>query len=174
MSNISLFEGAHACDASNLQGKLVDLSSKQKRGLRTDLEDFENVKAEILTQFPLKGAAAGIPQDVFDSFVNSNAIVAQIDAKIAEAKKLVEVLTDTRAYYVSARQNDISMVADALESRARRKKDVSILAPFPKTLKYAAQVGVKAAKTRKDNLKAKAATTKDTTDTNPTEGEKTG
>lgn len=154
MSNISQFQGAHAVDASNLQGKLIDLTAKQRRGLRTDRPNFDKAKQEITTQFPLKGAASGIPQDVFDEFVDSNNIVEQIDAKLAQAQKLLEVLTETRAFHVNARQNSISMIADAVQSRARRKKDPSQLAPFPETLKYVAQSGVKAAKSRKKNLEA--------------------
>lgn len=154
MSTVSSFEGVHSVDASSLQGKLLDLTTKQRRGLRTDQPHFEKAKGEILTQFPLKGVASGIPQDVFDGFVESNTLVDQIDAKLAEAKKLVEVLTETRAYHVHLRQNQISMIADSLKSRANRTKDPSVLAPFPETLKYAAQVGVKAAKSRKKKLEA--------------------
>lgn len=153
-SNVSLFEGAHSIDASNLQGRLIDLTAQQRKGLRPDKANFEKAKQELTTQFPLKGSAAGIPQDVFDEFVASNAVVELIDEKLADAKKLVEVLSETRAYHVNIRQNSVSLIADAIQSRARRKKDPSLLAPFPETLKYVGQSGVKAAKTRKKNKEA--------------------
>jgi len=68
----------------------------------------------------------------------------------------VEVLRESRAFYIDARQNDISLMVDAMRSRAQRRKDTSPLVPFEQVIKYAGQIGEKAAQTRKKNEQAKA------------------
>jgi len=72
-------------------------------------------------------------------------------------EKLAEVLRESRAYYVNARQNDISMIVDGLRSRAQRRKNSSLLSQFEKTIRYAAQVARKAVRTRRRNEAEQAA-----------------
>lgn len=63
--------------------------------------------------------------------------------------KQAEVLRESRAFYVDARQNDIGIMVDSLTSRAHRRKDTALLQPFEKTLAYYRQVAEKGLKTRK-------------------------
>lgn len=101
-------------------------------------------------------ATAGIPQDIYDHFVMCNQTIDLIDERLAIAAKQVEVLRESRAFYIDARQNDISLMVDAMRSRAQRRKDTSLLVPFEPVIKYAGQIGEKAAQTRKKNEQAKA------------------
>ena len=105
---------------------------------------------------PSHGAAAGIPQDVYDHFVMCNDTVAKIDERIAIAIKQAEVLRESRAFYVDGRQNDIGLMVDAMRSRAQRRKDPSLLVPFEQVTTYYGQTGDKAFHTRKKNEQAKA------------------
>ncbi len=145
------FKGPYTLDLSQLLDRLKDLDPDEKRGLRVELKGFPEVVAELAHAMPLHGAAAGIPQDVYDHFLGSNDTIAIIDEKLAIAEKQVEVLKESRAYHVDARENDLSIMVDSMRSRAQRRKDESILTPFEKTLKYRAQIGVKAARTRQKN-----------------------
>ncbi len=145
------FKGPYTLDLSQLQDRLKDLDPDEKRGLRVELERLPEVVAELAHAMPLHGAAAGIPQDVYNHFLYSNETVEIIDEKLSIAEKQVEVLKESRAYYVDARENDLSIMVDSMRSRAQRRKDESILTPFEKTLTYRAQIGVKAARTRRKN-----------------------
>lgn len=146
-----VYDGEHSLDLASLKGKLIDLEPGGKRGLRPDLDNFALVAMELQQSYPTAGKAAGIPEDVYDHFVMCNSIVEEIDKKLALARKQVEVLEESRAFYVDGRQNDIGLMVDSIRSRAQRRKEPSILAPFEKTIDYNGQIGDKAAKTRKQN-----------------------
>jgi len=150
------YKAAHQLSLIPLQGRLKDLEPGERRGMRTDQEGFEQMASELAQQVPVHGAAAGIPQDVYDHFLMCNDTVTLIDVELPVARKIVEVLEESRAYYVNARQNDVGLMVDAMRSRAQRRKDESILAPFQLTIQYNGQIGVKAVKTRKKNAEAKA------------------
>jgi len=148
--------GSHTLDLSALQGKLVDYEDGGLQGLRPDMPGFQRMALSLAEAMPLHGAAAGIPQDVYNHFFMCNETIESIDEGLAIAQKQVEVLTESRAYYVDARQNDVGLMADALRSRAQRRKDASVLIPFEPLLKYNGQIGEKALRTRKKNEQAKA------------------
>ena len=151
-----IYKGPHNLDLTPAQGKLLDAEQGGAQGYRTDRDGYEDVEAEILQAYPTAGTAAGIPQDVFEHFVATNETVDFIDDKLVVARKQVEVLEESRAFYVDARQNDVALMCDSMRSKAQRRKDPSILTPFEKTLAYQSATGVKAAKTRKLNaIKAK-------------------
>ena len=151
MSICSTYTGPHMLDCSILQGRLVDIEAGGMRGLRTDMDGFTFVVLELAQGVPVAGAAAGVPQDVYDHFVMCNETVVSIDERLAIARKQVEVLEESRAFYIDARQNDISMMVDSMRSRAQRRKDRTVLLPFERTLDYARQLADKAVKTRRQN-----------------------
>jgi hypothetical protein len=155
-----IYQGPHELNFNSLKGKLRDLEQGGRMGLRSDLPGFIGVRLELAQSYPTAGADAGIPQDVYDHFVMCNETIDTIDENLVIARKQVEVLEESRAFYVDARQNDIGLMVDSMKSRAQRRKDPSILAPFEKTITYNGQTGFKAAKTRRQNAakaKAKAA-----------------
>ncbi|AKT36028.1 hypothetical protein [Chondromyces crocatus] len=155
MSNqFRIYDGTHSIDLSLLQGKLVDMADC--RGLRPDQDGLHEVKVELEKALPISGASAGVPSDAHAHFVMCNETVDQIDQHLVVAKKLVEVLEESRAFYVDARNNDISLIADSLRSRAHRRKDPSILLPFERTLRYPSQAAEKAVRTRRKNAEEAA------------------
>ncbi len=64
------------------------------------------------------------------------------------------MLEASLAYYVDARNNDISLMVDAMRSRAQRRKNPSLLLSFKQTLHYARQIAEKALRTRRKNAEA--------------------
>jgi len=152
----SLYTGSHELSLAMLAGRLVDLGQGSLRGLRVDLEGFETVIQELKQSVPHYGKDAGVPQDVYEHFVECNDTIAQIDKVLPLAKKLVEVLIETRALLVDARQNDISLIVDVVRGRARRLGKPEILAAFEKTIRYSGQLAIKAMKTRRRNAHAEA------------------
>ena len=156
MATYDIYPGPFMVDCTILQGNLVDIVNGGMRGLRTDWPGFTFVTLELANAVPLVGVTAGVPQDVYDHFVMCNQTVDAVDERLAVARKLVEVLEESRAFYIDARQNDISLMVDAMRSRAQRRKDTSLLVPFEQVIKYAGQIGEKAAQTRKKNEQAKA------------------
>jgi hypothetical protein len=150
------YVGPHTFDMATLQGKLVDLEEGGMQGLRTEQAGFQPMNLSLAEAMPAHGAAAGIPQDVYDHYVECNTTIAAIDERLVLAEKQVEILRESRAYHVDARQNDISLMVDAMRSRAQRRKDPSLLIPFEPVIKYNGQAAEKAALTRKKNEQAKA------------------
>lgn len=146
-----IYKGPHALDLNPLEGKLLDLEQRGRMGFRSDLPGFIEVRFELTQSYPAAGEGAGIPQDVYHHFVMCNETIDTIDENLVIARKQVEVLEESRAFYVDARQNDIGLMVDSMKSRAQRRKDPSILTPFEKTIRYNGQTGFKAAKTRKQN-----------------------
>jgi hypothetical protein len=151
-----IYTGPHSLDLVPLQGRLYDLENGGLQGYRKDQPGFQFMAASLAEAMPQYGAAAGIPQEVYDHFVMCNESVTLIDERIAIAEKQVEVLRESRAFYVDARQNDVGLMVDAMRSRAQRRKDPSLLVPFEDVIKYNGQVGVKAFQTRKKNEQLKA------------------
>src|SRR5690348_11721815 len=91
--------GPHVLDLAPLQGKLVDIEAGGMSGLRTEQQGFAPMAQCLADAMPSHGAAAGIPQDVYDHFVMCNQTVELIDERIAVAEKQVEVLRESRAFY---------------------------------------------------------------------------
>jgi hypothetical protein len=152
------YKGSHTLDLTDLEGQLVDISEGDRRGMRTELEDFGDALSELTGSNEANRAAAGFHPNVFEHFTMCGERLARIDVKLAMARKQLEVLIESRAYYVDARQNDISLLVDAMRSHAQRRRDRTILIPFEKTLRYASQIGDKGAKTKRRLAEEAAAT----------------
>ena len=150
------YEGTHLLDLTELEGDLVDLKGGSRQGMRTQLEGFKDARLELEQSMEVSREAAGIPPDVFAHFLKCGDRLTRIDEKLAVAMKQVEVLTESRAYYVHGQQTDLALMVDAMRSRAQRKQDRSCLTPFEKTLGYHGQVGKKGALTKR-RLAAEAA-----------------
>ncbi|EYF07324.1 hypothetical protein [Chondromyces apiculatus] len=162
-----IYDGSHSLTLTALQGRLMDLDGC--RGLRTDQDGFVHVVVELEHALPVSGANAGVPPDVAEHFTRCNEMVTQIDQHLTVALKMVEVLRESRAFYVDARNNDVSLIVDAIRSRAQRWKDPSLLLPFGRTLAYARQNADKSARTRRRNAEAAEAAEADVNEaTKPT------
>jgi hypothetical protein len=146
--------GALSIDCSFLASFAVDLPPGARRGLRVAQEGFGDVVNEIAANQAKHGEEAGITKADLDTFTTANERIAQIDAFLPAARKLVELLEETRAALDDQRQRQISAIADAVEGRAKAHKSGHLLAKYEKTRAYRSAVGIKAAKTRRRNATA--------------------
>lgn len=149
--------GALAIDCSPLAPFLVDLPRGGMRGLRVEHEGFAAAVAEVVAHQATVGVKAGIPQADVDLILLTNDHIAQIDAFLPAAKKLVEILEETRAKLDDQRQRQVHAIAGMVEGRVRATGDTELLAKYEKARAYRSAIAVKAAKTRKKNALAAAA-----------------
>lgn len=126
-----------------------------KRVLRSEQEGINDVIEELKQSVPALGSKGAISPDVYAHFVACTGNLDKIRAARVIVDKLAEILDESEAYYEHEREGDISMIADAVRSAARRKDD-SIRASFERTLKYNSQAAEKALKTRRKNAEAAA------------------
>jgi hypothetical protein len=148
------YDASHEISFAALLGRLVILSTCS--GLRTDQPGLFGATTELADATQAARDAAGIPQGVYDHFLLSNQTVTTIDQYIETVARMAEVLRQSRAWHVDARNNDISLMVDAMRSLALRRRDDSAMVQFQKTLAYHSQIGEKAAQTRKKNAEAAA------------------
>jgi len=147
------YGGPLAVDVTPLDGILFDLEPGGMQRLRREKDGIDGVIAELADSIPKFGALAGVSPDIYASFVSENDNLAKIREARAKVAKLAEVLAESEVLHEHNRENNISIIADAVKSTAHRK-DNSILAPFEKTLAYNSQTADKAAKTRRKNQAA--------------------
>jgi hypothetical protein len=149
--------GALTLDCSSLASFLVDLRHGSLRGMLVERPGFAEVIAEILANQSTVGPKAGVTQDDIDGIVLDNQRIADIDAVLPAARKLVEMLEETRAMLDDDRQRRVHAVGGMIEGRARTTESTALLAKYEKTRIYRSATGVKAAKTRKRNSMAESA-----------------
>jgi len=153
-----LFKGTTTVNLSALVGKLVDLQPGETRTMLTLRPGFDDVEAELKESIATTGAAAGIPSEVYNDFLECGDTIDAIDTALSVVAKLAEVLVESRAYYENKRQHLVGLMVDTVRSTARRRNDSALLAFFEKTIKYHGQAGHKAARTRRRNQEEAAAT----------------
>lgn len=146
--------GSLFVDARSLDGITIDLPPGAMQGMRTEQKGYEEVVAEILSNQCVLGERAGVTQSDIDRIVELDRRIAQIDQYLPAAKKLYEILTETRAVVDDERQRLVNAVAVSVESRAKASRDTGLLARYQKTRDYRSSPGVKAVKTRTKNAAA--------------------
>jgi hypothetical protein len=139
-----------------LEGALVDLPPGGKRGLRQEKDGFEAVLAELARALPVHGAAAGIPGDAYARLVEATGTLQKIREARALIDKLAAVLDGSEAKHEHDRENELSLIVDAIKSTAKRRNP-SIAAAFEKTLEYNSRIADKAAETRRRKAEMMAA-----------------
>jgi hypothetical protein len=151
------YTGPVKIDATAVAPLLVDLPPGAKRGLRTAGPDIASVLAELAVAVPTSGPAAGVSATLYAAMVTGSNDIAQLTTLQESAAKLAEVIGETLAILQDQREQQLSQIADAVESTAKRTKNAGVAAPFQKTLAYKGEAAEKAAKTRAANKAAKAA-----------------
>jgi hypothetical protein len=139
-------------DASHLRGIVVDLPPGGRIGLRKSQANFPEMIAELLSNHPLFGVAAGIRDEEPVAIQASLQQMADIDALLPAAEKLVELLQETRAVIDDRLQKQVFTIAETVERRAKMMGDNELRARYAKTLAYRSAIGNKAARTRQRNL----------------------
>jgi hypothetical protein len=84
--------------------------------------------------------------------------IAKIDALLPAARKLVELLEETRAVLDDRRQRQMSAIATAAEGRAKVLRKPELLAKYEKTRAYRSAGAMKGVRTRRRNESAGAET----------------
>lgn len=141
----------------DVKDELVDLPEGAMQGLRSEQGGIDDVAIELEQSIPAAGDAAGISPKVHQRFKARTATIEKLRKHEAELAKALEVVRETLAKAEHDRENDVSLIVDAVKSNAQRMGDQSLLAAFQKTIQYNAQIAVKAAKTRKRNAATKGA-----------------
>jgi hypothetical protein len=144
------YTGPQVIELAEIVLFLVDLPPGALRGLRREQPGIAGVVSELEAGVPVLGAKAGISSDVYASFKKSHELILKIRAARLFVDKVAEVLAESEGYYEDQRESDITLIATAVRTSARRR-DESIRAAFEKTLTYNAQAARKAAKTRRKN-----------------------
>lgn len=167
MPIVSIPVGSLVIDCSKQGSFLVDLPHRGMRGLLVERAGFTEVLGEILANQATVGPKAGVTQDDIDGILLDNAYIDDIDAILPAARKLVELLVESRAFYDDDRQRRVHAIANLIEGRARTTGVTELLAKYEKTRTYRSATGVKGAKTRKAKAKAKAQAQQTQTQTPP-------
>ncbi|MDI1449324.1 hypothetical protein [Polyangium sp. 6x1] len=149
----SLFTGKLLIDATAAKDILFDLAPGAGRMLKHAQEGLKDVLAELPSALPKHAATLGISVDIVTRIATSTANLELLEELLGDARKLVEVLEESIAYHEDQREAEFSQLAETIKRTAARK-DPSVEAAFEKLLKYVAQVGVKAAATRRKNEEA--------------------
>jgi hypothetical protein len=157
------YTGPAKVDATPVATLLIDLPPGAKKGLRTSGPGIDGVIAELAASVPTAGAAAGISTVLYQAFVTGTTNIEQLTAIWQVSSKLTEVVGETLAVLQDTREQQLSQLADAIQSTAKRTKNAGVTAPFQQTLAYKAQIAQKGVKTREAKKAAKAATPAATT-----------
>jgi hypothetical protein len=145
-------------DATPLAEFIVDLPPGGKLGLQTQQHGYGEAAAEIVSNQAAWGDQAGITAGDFEQLTLANDRIAKIDALLPAARKMVELLEETRAVLDDRRQRQISAIANAAEGRAKVLRKPELLAKYEKTRAYRSAGAMKAARTRRRNESAQAET----------------
>jgi hypothetical protein len=143
--------GPFTFDLSDVQAELVDLAPGAMRGARTEGEGMKGVVEELAEAMPAHGADLDVPGSAYQRVVDRTALLAKLRDHEAKLAKALEVVRETRAKTENDREDDISIIAKAVQGAAARKKDPSVAAPFEKTLAYNSRIADKSAETRRKN-----------------------
>jgi len=152
------YRGPVVVNLEAIEEELVDLPSGSKRGLRQEKDGFAEVLEELAAALPVHGAAAAISREAYARVVAETETLQKIRAARALIDKLAVVLDASEAKHEHDRENELSVIVDAIKSMAKRK-DPSIAAAFARTLKYSSQTADKAAETRRRNAQIRATET---------------
>lgn len=139
-------------DASDLASFVVDLPPGARLGMRSEQPGFDAVMAEILANQPTLGERAGITATNFAALQQGQTRISQIDSRLPAARKMVELLEETRAVEDDRMQRLVSAIAISVTSRSRAFNDDELVARYEKTCAYRSAVANKAARTRQRNL----------------------
>lgn len=133
---------------------LVDLPAGAMVGLQAEHEGLDETLQEIVTNQSTIGERAGVTNSDIQDLKTINGYIDKIDEELPRARKIVELLEESRAKHDHDRHRLIAAIASMVETRARLLQDDSLLARYEKTRTYRSARAIKGAKTRKRNAAA--------------------
>src|SRR5262245_37550529 len=136
--------GTLLIDATPFADFIVDLPPGARQGLRCEQDGYGEAVAEVVSNQPVWGDQAGITTGDFTQLTLANERIAKIDALLPAARKMVEVLEETRALLDDQRQRQMSAIATAVEGRAKVQRKPELLAKYEKTRAYRSAIAIKA------------------------------
>lgn len=148
--------GALAIDCTDMSAFLEDLPPGALAGMRSRREGYGDVVNEILSNQPTYGSALGVTEDDIRQLLLANERIEMIDARLPAARKLVEILEETRAKLDDQCQRQVNAVAASAELRAKAYDTPALLAKYEHTRTYRSSTAIKAAKTRRKNAELEA------------------
>jgi hypothetical protein len=143
--------GVLAIDCTALESFVEDLPPGALMGMRARQAGYTDVINEIASNQSTLGGKAGVTDEDLQALLLADERIALIDAQLPAARKLVEMLEETRSKLDDQCQRQISAIALSVQSRAKAYNDDELLARYEKTRTYRSATAVKAAKTRRKN-----------------------
>jgi hypothetical protein len=144
-------------DVSAMASYLVDLPPNATVGMRTEQDGYDEAVLEIKSNQAQYGEAAGVTATDIQTLILVDAQIAEVDAQLPAAAKIVEILTETRAALDDKRQRLVSAIAQSAETRAKANNTPVLLAKYERTRAYRSAIAEKGAKTRRKKEEAAAA-----------------
>jgi hypothetical protein len=138
-------------DARHLAPGVRDLPNGARQGMRSEQPGFPAMIKEIVDNQPVYGEKAGITAMNFQDLQDALRRVAEFDAVLPAARKLLEVLEESRAFDMDQIQRMVHSFAWSVEGRAKAYKDDELIARYEQTRAYRSAAGIKAARTRLRN-----------------------
>lgn len=147
-------ESALVIDCRHMAPFLVDLAPGERQGMRVTQDGYQEAVGEIVTNQPIMGSAAGIADDDVKAIQITDERIAAIDARLATARKLVEVLEETRATLDDERHRRVFEIAGLVDVRSKARRDTRLHAAYQKTRAYRSASALKAVRTRRKNAES--------------------
>jgi hypothetical protein len=138
-------------DLRSMEEFLKDKPHGTRQTLRFTYEGFDEAVHEIVSNQSILGERAGILVRDVQALVLAQERIKLIDEQLPAARKIVELLEDSRAVLDDQAQRLITATAQMVDARARADEDDEILGRYDKLRAYRSSVGLKAAKTRRRN-----------------------
>lgn len=148
--------GSLLIDCRLLGPHIVDLAPGERQGMRATQEGYPEAVAEITANQPTLGAEAGVSAEDVKDIQRFDEIIAMIDARLPAARKLVELLEETRAKADDERHRRVFEIAGLIDVRSKGRRSSKLRAAYQKTRAYRSASALKAARTRRKNAEAEA------------------
>lgn len=149
--------GSMRIDCTPLAPYLEDLPAGALVGKHGAQDGFELALQEIISNQSLWGPIVGIGAEEVLDIQLANQRVAMIDAYLPAARKIVEILEESRGKHDHRRHRGVCEIAALVEVRGTSRPESELMARYEKTRAYRSAVAMKAAKTRRQNEAAEAA-----------------
>lgn len=146
--------GSLTIDCTSMASFLQDAAPGALIGKLPTQDGFSEASLEILSNQAQYGGDVGITANDINALEQANAHIEAIDAVLPAARKLVEVLEESRHLIDNGRHRQISELAALVDARSKARGTPELLARYQKTREYRSAIGRRAAATRRNNLRA--------------------
>jgi hypothetical protein len=143
-------------DATACLPYAVDLPPGGTAGMLPEQQGIAEAIGEVTANQAAWGPKAGITAEDLATVMNAHAKVEEIDHYLPAARKMVEILEETRAQQVDIRERGLRAIAHIVDGRGRLQGDTELLAKYEKTRAYRSITAMKGVKTRAAKAKKAA------------------